>query len=571
MTTKKFKAALYLRVSTQMQVDKDSLPLQESDLVKFTQLKGIDDYVIFTDAGFSGKNTERPAYQEMMSRCRQGEFTHLFVWKLDRISRNLLDFANMFQELKKLDVAFASKNENFDTSTAMGEAMLKIILIFAELERRVTSERVSAVMIGRANEEKWNGGRAPFGYFLPKTKKDEPKEWPQPDPTEAPLVRMIFKLYLEYRSVLAVANIMTEAGYTTRSGAKFDVVQINRIISNTFYKGEYIYNKYAQVDSKTKKLKPEDEWVRVIGQHQPLVSVEDWEKANNIKNNNRHISARKPGQGILAHQRYVLAGFIFCSHCGYAYNCCPRVRKTIPAVECGANYMCQRRHHARNHCDSYGSTSDVALVPTILTFVSRVMEACSRASDFLSEQELQKFLLKGKYFEDLRGIAEIKDLFRAVRSHVPHEIRAQQKAKGEYTSTDLMIAEACTEIKKQERALERLENIYLYDDTAITPEKYIERKQNIIDTIARLNEQVKQLDGGVSDDKDVYLAQLAQLVLIKKLSDTSSDFEYRSIIKLTGVKVLREFFISIIKRIEINNNKLHSLVFQNGITVTFTY
>lgn len=84
-----------------------------------------------------------------MSQIRQGKFTHLLVWKIDRISRNLLDFAMMYQELKDLDVTFVSKNEQFDTSSAMGEAMLKIILVFAELERNMTSERVSATMLSR--------------------------------------------------------------------------------------------------------------------------------------------------------------------------------------------------------------------------------------------------------------------------------------------------------------------------------------------------------------------------------------------------------------------------------------
>lgn len=104
----------------------------------------------------------------MMSQVRQGLFTHILVWKIDRISRNLLDFANMYAELKELGVTFVSKNEQFDTSTAIGEAMLKIILVFAELERNMTSERVTATMINRANNGIWNGGRVPFGYTYDK-------------------------------------------------------------------------------------------------------------------------------------------------------------------------------------------------------------------------------------------------------------------------------------------------------------------------------------------------------------------------------------------------------------------
>lgn len=86
------KAALYIRVSTHYQIDKDSLPFQRNELINYAKYAlGIDDYAIFEDAGYSGKNTDRPAYQDMMRRIRAKEFSHLCVWKIDRISRNLLD------------------------------------------------------------------------------------------------------------------------------------------------------------------------------------------------------------------------------------------------------------------------------------------------------------------------------------------------------------------------------------------------------------------------------------------------------------------------------------------------
>ena len=105
------KVAIYTRVSTDHQIDKDSLPMQRKDLIAYSQLIiGTDDYEIFEDAGYSGKNIARPGFQVMMERVRKKEFTHVLVWKIDRISRNLLDFAQMYAELKKLGVAFVSKN-----------------------------------------------------------------------------------------------------------------------------------------------------------------------------------------------------------------------------------------------------------------------------------------------------------------------------------------------------------------------------------------------------------------------------------------------------------------------------
>ena len=169
---KKEKAAIYIRVSTAYQVDKDSLPLQRKMCQSYCEMHGLD-YVIFEDAGFTAKTEKRPAYQEMIQRFRNGEFSHLIVYKLDRISRNLLDFMGMYEELESLYVTFISLNENFDTNTAMGKAMLAIMIIFAQMEREIDSERVLSVMIGRAENDReevndgrglWNGAQTPFGF-----------------------------------------------------------------------------------------------------------------------------------------------------------------------------------------------------------------------------------------------------------------------------------------------------------------------------------------------------------------------------------------------------------------------
>ena len=209
------KAAIYVRVSTQYQVDRASLPVQREELINYAKYAlGISDYVIFEDAGYSAKNTDRPDYQQMMARMRTGEFSHLLVWKIDRISRNLLDFSVMYAELKELGVVFVSKNEQFDTSSAMGEAMLKIILIFAELERKTTSERVSAVFVSRANDGIWNGGKVPYGYSYDK----ESKTFSIAE-DEAKIVRLIYSLYESEKSIVRVARIMNERGLKSRAGS----------------------------------------------------------------------------------------------------------------------------------------------------------------------------------------------------------------------------------------------------------------------------------------------------------------------------------------------------------------
>lgn len=239
---RKLKAAIYVRVSTRYQVDKDSLPFQKEELINYIKYAlNIEDYEIFEDAGYSAKNTSRPKFQEMMSRIRNNEFTHLVVYKIDRISRNLLDFAQMYEELQKHNCSFVSKVEQFDTSTAMGEAMTRIVLVFAELERKMTGERVTAIMFSRAEKGLWNGAPIPIGY-----KWSEEKKYPVVDPEEAKVVRYIFDRYISLESALKVSYDLAANSVKTKRGGEWTSKTVRDVIRNPFYKGTYRYNHKTQ-------------------------------------------------------------------------------------------------------------------------------------------------------------------------------------------------------------------------------------------------------------------------------------------------------------------------------------
>lgn len=122
--------ALYVRVSTGHQVDKCSLPFQKKELQNYCKhILHMDGNIeIFEDAGKSAKNTKRPAFERMMHKVKAGLVSHVLVYKIDRISRNLVDFSLMYDNFKYHNVTFISLNEQFDTSSAIGEAVLKIFL-----------------------------------------------------------------------------------------------------------------------------------------------------------------------------------------------------------------------------------------------------------------------------------------------------------------------------------------------------------------------------------------------------------------------------------------------------------
>ena len=304
------KVAIYIRVSTHWQVDKESLPVQRRDLISYCKLiLNTENYVIFEDPGYSAKNTDRPDFQKMMARVRTGEFTHILVWKIDRISRNLLDFAAMYQELKELGVTFVSKNEQFDTSTAIGEAMLKIILVFAELERHMTSERATAAMLSRATNGKWNGGKVPFGYRYDKDAQEF-----LIDEDEAKVVKLMYDLYDEQRSLLAVSKELNERGYRSRKGALWSPVTVGNLMRSPFYIGVMRYN-YRDESGTTFSFKPESEWIMFEEHHPQIVTHEQWSRVVTTMQSQRR---GQPGHGKTFNRGnvHIFAGLVTCGYCG---------------------------------------------------------------------------------------------------------------------------------------------------------------------------------------------------------------------------------------------------------------
>jgi site-specific DNA recombinase len=304
------KVAIYIRVSTTYQIDRDSLPMQRKDLIAYAELVlGIEEYEIFEDAGYSGKNTDRPAFQEMMQRTRKGEFTHILVWKIDRISRNLLDFAEMYEELQELRVTFVSKNEQFDSSTAIGEAMLKIILVFAELERNMTSERVTAAMISRASNGQWNGGRVPYGYdYDPERKEFSIRE------DEEKICQLLKKDYLESKSLTHTARFLNESGFKARADVEWSPTAVWIIASSPFYAGIYRYNRYKGTERRVEN--PEEEWVLVPDHHPAIFTLEEHEAMSEILKNNSKSFYNYQSRQHLTSNIHLFSGIAYCGKCG---------------------------------------------------------------------------------------------------------------------------------------------------------------------------------------------------------------------------------------------------------------
>lgn len=195
--------AVYARQSADK---KDSISIESQiDFCKY-ELKG-EEYKTYIDRGYSGKNTERPSFQLLMEDIRKREIKRVFVYKLDRISRSILDFTNMMNEFQSYGVEFISSTEKFDTSTPMGRAMLNICIVFAQLERETIQKRIVDSVHSRMQKGFRLGGRVPLGFkaSLDKFHGVTTTVFVQ-DENTMPIVKRIFELYekpgMSYQKVI---------------------------------------------------------------------------------------------------------------------------------------------------------------------------------------------------------------------------------------------------------------------------------------------------------------------------------------------------------------------------------
>ena len=154
--------ALYARQSVDK---KDSISIETQ--LEFARKESREgEYREYLDKGYSGKNTKRPDFNRMIADAESGVIHRIIVYKIDRFSRSLLDFTNIWEMLARNGVEFVSVNEKFDTSTPIGKAMLFILMVFAQLERETISERVTDNYYQRAKLGRWTGGPAPYGFAV---------------------------------------------------------------------------------------------------------------------------------------------------------------------------------------------------------------------------------------------------------------------------------------------------------------------------------------------------------------------------------------------------------------------
>ncbi len=335
------KAGIYVRVSTTQQIDRDSLRTQEERLRLYCKAQDFEIYKNkpYKDEGISAKDTKRPAFEELMQDIEAGRIQVVIVTRLDRVTRSLKDLIALMETLQQHNVKLVSLTESIDTTGPMGRFIINLLGSIAQLEREIDSERVSADMHHRALAGKWTGGVVPLGYttkgkliriFLEKgLKEDEAlKEANKIAPERgklylvkqnAELVKKIYDLYLECRSLRRVTHELNTKGIKTPENLTWAAASIRRILTNPTYIGKIWYGKRKTelATGKLRNVKPEL-WKVVKGEHEGIVSEETFERVQALLKQ----KYMKPSK---AKRVYLLTGISRCDKCkggmfGYLYN-----------------------------------------------------------------------------------------------------------------------------------------------------------------------------------------------------------------------------------------------------------
>ena len=246
----KKRAVGYCRISTLMQVDNTSLKDQEDKIKMYAKLHNMDIDKMFIDKAVSGKSTDRPEYDNMISYVKENNIDMIIVYKNDRLHRSLYNLLSMIYELQEYEVALVSVTEHFDTSTPQGMLFLQMLGSFAEFERSVINERTRNGRIARLNDNKWVGGKPALGYKVNKSGEFIVDE------EEAKIVKDIFKLRSKG---ISLAKIGAKYGFSKQ--------KVNYILKNKNYIGVFEYHGRKEKNEITLEI-------------EPIVSKYMWNKVN---------------------------------------------------------------------------------------------------------------------------------------------------------------------------------------------------------------------------------------------------------------------------------------------------
>lgn len=232
----KVNCAIYTRKSTEEGLEQDfnSLDNQFESAKAYIESQKHENwkfYKRYDDGGFTGANTKRPGLTQLLEDIEKGFIQVVVVYKVDRLSRSLIDFSKMMELFEEKNVDFVSVTQHFNTSNSMGKLTLNVLLSFAQFEREVTGERIRDKIANSRKKGMWMGGNVPHGYKLENKKLYIESQ-------EAQEIEYIFQSYLNCTSILELQKKLSKEGFTTRSGKPWLHGTLGKVLNNPTYIGK---------------------------------------------------------------------------------------------------------------------------------------------------------------------------------------------------------------------------------------------------------------------------------------------------------------------------------------------
>ena len=286
---RKLRCAVYTRKSSEEGLDMEfnSLDAQREACEAYVASQKAEGWLLvpdrYDDGGFSGGTLERPALQRMLADIEAGRVDVVVVYKIDRLSRSLMDFAKLVEVFDRNSVTFVSVTQSFNTTTSMGRLTLNVLLSFAQFEREVIGERIRDKFAASRKKGMWMGGWAPLGYDI-KDRKLVVNE------SEAATVRSIFQRFLRVGSMTKLTGALRSEGMRTKGGKPVDKGYLYRILNNRVYLGEAVHKGIAYP-----------------GEHAAIVEQPLWDRVHEIIGE----SPRKRAMRTRAQTPALLKGLIF--------------------------------------------------------------------------------------------------------------------------------------------------------------------------------------------------------------------------------------------------------------------
>lgn len=427
------RAAIYIRVSTDEQAAEGfSLSAQEERCRNFIQSQGWQ--IIkepYIDDGYSAKDLERPAIQQMIQDLKNNEFDVIVVYRLDRLVRSVLDLHQLLQLFDKHQVAFKSVTEVFDTTTAMGRFFITLVAAMAQWERENLAERVMMGMERRVLEGKRNGGNAPYGYRI----DDNGKLVIHPE--ESKIVKKIFQLYMSH-GTWTISKMLNERGIKTRNGAPWSLFTVRYILSNPVYTG-HIRWKHSTVSSGKKRKQEAHKVMTVEADHEPIISIELFEEAQ------RKREQRSQGRAKSFTSDYPFSGILTCWKCGR-----PMVGQNKPRKNISYFYICS----GKEMCDA-AAVSERSIEEALFNITEWVIDTSFEPPEDKNESEIEsireqiekeiesirkrrrKWLLQFGDTDDEAMAREINDLITEDRKREEELLQQLEELPAEETQAQL--------------------------------------------------------------------------------------------------------------------------------------